>query len=326
MKNYKFTIIINVYNLDLFYIKRSIESVINQKYKNYECYIIDDGSKKEFKFNEYYKNIMINFKKIKYIYQENIGIGPSRNIGIKYAKSDYVIFLDGDDFISIDCLYHLNNLLNKYGLVDMIHFNHVLVKNNKWKEKNKKYIEYVKSNDNNLSLSDFKQLQRLKFCYNLNFIKNNNLYFYNSKNPHEDVYYNLISKTLMKTIVFTNKELYFYDISRKSSFTNTGKLNDDKKFIDYILLSFDFLSQTGKNIDRFYLYIIHYLNIFINQKYLKQHWERFFVNNFYLKNNIGITKTNKIIYFFYKHNKMNQVINKIFRYKWFKKIIKKIMW
>ena len=78
------------------YLERSILSVLNQTYQNYEIIIIDDGStdnsrKKIEKFS--------NNKKIKIIYQKNKGLVISNNIAIKTAQGKYITRLDADDWL-----------------------------------------------------------------------------------------------------------------------------------------------------------------------------------------------------------------------------------
>ena len=94
------SILICCYNSEKFII-RTLDSVLSQKYTNWELIIIDDGS--------YDKTKEIIFKKLKnkkfnYYYQENIGLANSRNKGLLLSKSNYVFILDHDDEISSDRL------------------------------------------------------------------------------------------------------------------------------------------------------------------------------------------------------------------------------
>ena len=78
------------------YLEKSILSVLNQTYQNYEIIIIDDGStdnsrKKIEKFS--------NNKKVKIIYQKNKGLVISNNIAIKAAQGKYITRLDADDWL-----------------------------------------------------------------------------------------------------------------------------------------------------------------------------------------------------------------------------------
>ena len=78
------------------YIKQTLESIINQSFKNHELIIIYDQTDKS--DISYIKRIIKN--KIKYkiiINKKNLGVGQSRNIGIKNSKSKYIAFCDADD-------------------------------------------------------------------------------------------------------------------------------------------------------------------------------------------------------------------------------------
>ena len=81
-------------------IKRSVESVLNQTYKNIELIIVDDGS------TDNTKEIIdsINDKRIKYIYQANQGAASARNKGIDLAEGQYIAFQDSDDVWHLDKL------------------------------------------------------------------------------------------------------------------------------------------------------------------------------------------------------------------------------
>ena len=96
MRNPKISIILTNYNKS-HYLNRSIKSVLNQTYKNFELIIVDDassdGSEKIIK---------------KYIHQENIKYfrrkknsrtaAIPRNVGVKNSTYEYLCFLDADDY------------------------------------------------------------------------------------------------------------------------------------------------------------------------------------------------------------------------------------
>ena len=88
-------IIIPVYNTPLKDLERCLNSVVNQTFKNYNVYIIDDGSTtitKEY-LNQYIKD-KSNFI-VKNI--ENNGVSNARNVGINLSSSKYIAFVDSDD-------------------------------------------------------------------------------------------------------------------------------------------------------------------------------------------------------------------------------------
>ena len=78
------------------FIKKTIKSILNQKYKNFEIILIyDDNDKKELKI---IKKIIKNNKKVKiFVNKKNIGAGLSRNRGISLSKGKYIAFIDADD-------------------------------------------------------------------------------------------------------------------------------------------------------------------------------------------------------------------------------------
>lgn len=106
----KFSIIIPVYNLED-YLYRCLESVLNQDYNDFEIILINDGS------DDNSLNIIEEFKnqyssKIKVISQVNQGVSSARNKGLQEAEGEYIIFIDGDDYIDSN---HLSNILEYIG-------------------------------------------------------------------------------------------------------------------------------------------------------------------------------------------------------------------
>ena len=87
-----FSIIMPTYNRAKF-LDRSIKSVIQQKFDDWELIIVDDGS------HDNTKEVIKEYKdnRIKYFYQRNAGVSAARNFGIKKCNGLYVCFLDDDD-------------------------------------------------------------------------------------------------------------------------------------------------------------------------------------------------------------------------------------
>lgn len=106
------TIIIPVYNTKK-YVKKCLDSVVNQTYKNIEIILINDAS------TDYSLTILENYRReyrnIKLINNPiNLGVSISRNIGLDSANGDYIYFLDSDDFIRKDAIEKLVNLATLY--------------------------------------------------------------------------------------------------------------------------------------------------------------------------------------------------------------------
>lgn len=90
-------------------IKRTIQSVLSQSYKDFELLIVDDGSTDES------KNIVLSItdSRIRYIYKENGGVSSARNFGAQKANSKWLFFLDADDVLLPNALYSLVSNCNE---------------------------------------------------------------------------------------------------------------------------------------------------------------------------------------------------------------------
>ncbi len=86
------------------YLIQCIDSILNQSYKNIEIILVDDGSHDGSAqiCDEYLKDA-----RVKVIHQTNKGLAETRNIAIKHATGEYIVFVDGDDFVSP---YYVENL------------------------------------------------------------------------------------------------------------------------------------------------------------------------------------------------------------------------
>ena len=85
------SVIIHTYNNEKF-IAETVESVLNQTYKDYEIIVVDDGS-----VDGTRDALKPYMQKIRYHYKENGGIASAKNAGIKLSQTEYVAFLDHDD-------------------------------------------------------------------------------------------------------------------------------------------------------------------------------------------------------------------------------------
>lgn len=101
------SLIIPVYNVEA-YLDKALNSVVNQTFKDIEVIIINDGSTDNSHriINEYAK-IYPNFFVIN---QVNKGLANARNEGLKFARGDYIAFMDSDDYIEPNYLEELYNL------------------------------------------------------------------------------------------------------------------------------------------------------------------------------------------------------------------------
>lgn len=99
MKNKKLSIVVPNYNNEK-YLKKCIECLLQQTYKNIEIIVVNDGSKG--KSDEIMATYSDN-PKIKYVKHDvNKGLFQARLTGASNATGDYITFLDADDYVSID--------------------------------------------------------------------------------------------------------------------------------------------------------------------------------------------------------------------------------
>ena len=103
----KVSVIIPIYNVEK-YLKQCVDSVINQSLKDIEIILVDDGSTDSCPriCDDYAKQD----KRIQVIHLPNDGLGKAYNAGIAAAKSDYIGFVESDDFAEYDMYENLYNI------------------------------------------------------------------------------------------------------------------------------------------------------------------------------------------------------------------------
>ena len=205
MKNgsIKLSIIVPAYNNEKYLIE-CLDSIKNQNLENYECIIIDDGSKDNTgKICDEYVSKNPQFT---VIHQENSGVSSARNKGIDSATGDYITFVDSDDLISADTYKNaIDTIIQKE--CDVYCFGVAKYTNNK-----------------DISLYDFKtdNLQKMYMKYpvymnsvcnkvfNLKLLRENNIHFDSEIITSEDLLVSFKALSLSKKTVFTNNPDYLY--------------------------------------------------------------------------------------------------------------------
>ena len=110
MKEKLLSVIIPVYNVEK-YLKKCVDSVINQTYRNLQIVLIDDGS------TDTSGKLCDEFakadKRIEVIHKVNEGQAKARNVGLDLAQGDYIAFLDSDDYIASEMYFDLIKTLEE---------------------------------------------------------------------------------------------------------------------------------------------------------------------------------------------------------------------
>ncbi len=230
------------------YIKRTIQSVLDQTHKNFEIILIYDDED----INDliYLKKIYEKNKKIKFIInRQNLGAGYSRNRGIKYCKGKFVAFLDADDEWNKNKLRHQLKLMIKKNLI-ISHTNYKIIDKNtkKIELRSAKKINYKKliySCDIGLStvMIQAKVLKKFKFP--------------KLKTKEDFVLWLNITKKLNCDIIPINKNLTIWNKSENSLSSNSlQKIKDGfkvynrycnfnfiKSLFYLLILSFNFITK-----------------------------------------------------------------------------------
>lgn len=127
------SVIIPVYNVEP-YIRRCLESVMSQDISGFdlECLLVDDcGDDRSMEIvrevTDGYKGPMRFFL---LSHEQNLGLSAARNTGLKYAKGDYVLFIDSDDYLMPGALRYMLDHLSQHPEVDMVIGNVINKKNN----------------------------------------------------------------------------------------------------------------------------------------------------------------------------------------------------
>ncbi len=136
------SIIIPIYKVEK-YVKRCVDSVLNQTYKNLEIILVDDGSPDGSGAicDEYAKKD----NRVKVIHKKNGGLSDARNCGVNSSCGNYIAFIDADDYVAqnyIEFLY--SNLISKNAQVACCKLTKTSVSN--FEFINKEYEEFNFSN------------------------------------------------------------------------------------------------------------------------------------------------------------------------------------
>lgn len=106
MEKQKVSIIVPVFNGEK-HLKKCMDSIINQTFKEMEIIIVNDGSDDNtLVIAEEY---CMKYKNIQVVTKENAGLPQARKTGFKYSNGEYVVFIDVDDWIEpnmVECLYN----------------------------------------------------------------------------------------------------------------------------------------------------------------------------------------------------------------------------
>lgn len=107
----KFSIIVPVYKIEEPYLRKCLDSLKNQAYNDCEFIVVDDGSPDN--CGTICDEYAINDSRFRIFHLENQGVSSARNYGLRISTGDYIIFVDGDDFIEQNLCIELSEILEE---------------------------------------------------------------------------------------------------------------------------------------------------------------------------------------------------------------------
>lgn len=217
----RFSIIIPAYNAEKV-IRRAVESVNKQTFRNFEIIVVDDCSKDNtYELSRNLENV--NVKKT----PRNAKEGGARNLGMQIANGEYIIFIDADDFLADE------NVLEKIDKIigndspDLVYLGFQTSGNGEGKE------ELWIPTEENLTFKERARNWRYEVvwdvCWKADFLKENNIVFEENKlHPDFPFYYKGILKA--KSYKVASFVTHIYTVQSNTSITSSkvhpGKLKD----------------------------------------------------------------------------------------------------
>ena len=282
------SIIVPIYNASK-YLKKCLDSLVNQTKKELEFILINDGSTDDS------ESIIKSYKddRIRYFKRSNHGIGKTRNFGINKASGKYIMFLDSDDYLD----YNACELLYKKALnenSDLVVFDFYRVE----KELKSVIIRDFKSTclKNNPSILLYINLGISNKLFKSELIKKNNIKFVENL-KYEDAPFVVETLFNAKKISKLNEKLHYYVIHSNSETTiRDERIFDIIKIVDIIRGYFKDYVWSKEVIDTLIIKVL--VNYNIQQRNIedKDARHKFIDETFsYLNKNIPNYKSN--IYF-----------------------------
>ena len=236
MDNFKMSVIVPVFN-EAEYISTALDSIINQNFDSFEVIVVDDGSTDDtLKIAE--DKLSSSGVPHKIIHQENGGVSSARNRAIDESNGEYIVFVDGDDYILTSHLSELYNPDYDFNLIQMV------------KKENDDVTTPHFYDVSEIATRDFiaQELEMkipfnfVQLSYKRSIIVENGLKFRIDVSYGEDTDFALKALSLGNNMGISNEITYYY-IQHEESLISTSKL---KRF-DYIPVLEDLAKFFEKN-------------------------------------------------------------------------------
>lgn len=284
----KVSIVVPVYNVDK-YLKRCLNSLVEQTLDDIEIICVDDGSTDN--SADILDKYSATYKKIKVIHEENHGVSMARNIGMDISSGDYIGFVDSDDCVSREMFLTLYNYATSYN-VEIVQCESPTKGHG---------LELIEASDMSLkALMDFKITNSVwNKLYKREVISN--IRFPSDLRFAED--FDFVANVLIKSnrVLLIPEKLYYYE-TRELSETRS-EINDEHlkgfRVYDFLMKNSDCIFIRFREISeslKFLNSISGHKNI--SKKYTDDLIKRIKKNRKFILHNPYLTLTNKATCFF----------------------------
>ena len=247
------SVIVPVYNVQN-YLRKCVDSLINQTYENLEIILVDDGSADESgKICDSYEELD---RRVHVVHKENGGLADARNVGLDYAHGEWISFVDADDYIDELTYQDCIAILNKSG-ADACYFGYVRVNvNGAIREGACEYPEgvlYRKDMEKEILPKTFGKLHTDKYeigsacrgVYRRSIIEENNIRFISERELlSEDYLFTTDFCMHVDALVFIRHCYYFYRYNA-ASLTHTFRRDRIEKTEKFFLNRLAYIEAHG---------------------------------------------------------------------------------
>lgn len=248
----KLSVIIPVFNAER-YLDECIKSILNQTYTNIEIICVNDGSTD--RSGEIINKYISKGYPIKQIRKENGGVSSARNVGIEEASSDYLAFVDADDYLEKDYFKEImvnadkfDMVLTGYSIIDMLNNSRVSYTCTPFDGPIKVFVEQLK-----YYLTPPLLLSPCFKIYKKDILRKNKISFPESLSYGEDAIFTLDYLQYIHNVKCINGSGYCY--RKHGNTTLSSRFREDKidieahicDKIDFLMCKYDIInSHIGK--------------------------------------------------------------------------------
>lgn len=221
------SIVINGYNTRD-YIRQCVDSALNQDFDDYEIVIVDDGSTDD--SAQIGKELAAKYDKVKSYSKLNGGLADARNFGLERASGEYILYVDGDDYIEPNSISRIWKKCVEQGKPDIVFLQALRLYEDGSAKKYDTHMDYTELSRNSedaliyISERDMYPAGAWRKLIRRKFLNDNGIRFKKGQSPED---YEWSIQTFLKAQTFgcCNSKYYYYRQKRKGSISNTPSEN-----------------------------------------------------------------------------------------------------